>query len=716
MRSRSCLCAVIGLASFVSACGGGGESVAPPPTPAAIVAVGGNQQTGPAGGTLVQPLGVRVTSASGTGIEGVAVAFVTAANSGSVSASSVTTNADGFASTTWKLGTTAGADIDTVRASVSVLGAGVVFTATVTAGPAASLTSLSGDSQTGPPGQRLPQSLVVVARDQYGNPRSHVDVVWSVASGGGSISHTRSTTGVDGITSVGWTLGSAGPNTAQATVAGLAGSPVSFVASLSVVPSQLSTVSGNNQTAAPGQLLAQPLVVALRTQAGVAVGGVDVIWAVTSGGGTLSHTTTITGPDGRSSVLWTLGPTDGAQGVAARVEGSMGSPVSFAATASASGAATVEKVSGDHQTGRPGEELANPLVLRVRDAAGRPVPGLAVTWVIGSGNGSLEPDNVTTDSQGHASSRLTLGTAGPTTIVATVIGGAITGSPITFTATAVATTTLDIELRFLVTPTTLQRQAFAAAEARWEGIIAGDLADLPLSKAAGSCGDNSPAINEWVDDLLILVSFEEMDGPDGTLAAAGPCSIRTANGLPILGVMQFDVTDIASVEAAGALSDVILHEMGHVLGIGTLWEYHRLLSGASLSGGTDPYFTGLGAIAAFNDVGGATYVGGQKVPVENIGGAGTADGHWRESVMGDELMTGFVSLSEPMPNPLSVITIQSLADQGYSINAARADPYTLLSALRADRRGASLALGDDRLRISIEVVDATGRVTRVVQP
>ena len=45
--------------------------------------------------------------------------------------------------------------------------------------------------------------------------------------------------------------------------------------------------------------------------------------------------------------------------------------------------------------------------------------------------------------------------------------------------------------------------------------------------------------------------------------------------------MQFDSADLASMEASGSLYGVILHEMGHVLGIGTSWAYRGLLTGAS---------------------------------------------------------------------------------------------------------------------------------------
>ncbi|MGH9893863.1 MAG: leishmanolysin-related zinc metalloendopeptidase, partial [bacterium] len=242
-----------------------------------------------------------------------------------------------------------------------------------------------------------------------------------------------------------------------------------------------------------------------------------------------------------------------------------------------------------------------------------------------------------------------------------------------------------------------------------------DLTNIPLNAPAGTCGDRSPAINETIDDVLILAVVEEIDGPRGTLAQAGPCYIRTAGQLPILGLMRFDAADLADIESVGALSDVILHEMGHVLGFGTVWHLQGLLAEPAQDGGPDPHFTGNQAIAAFDAVGGTDYTG-NKVPVEDQGGPATADSHWRESVMGNELMTGFVSLNQPANNPLSLVTVASMADQGYLVNSSAADSYSLIVGLRAGPIGPRLQLGDDRLRVPFRLVDSAGRVVRIVRP
>ena len=96
---------------------------------------------------------------------------------------------------------------------------------------------------------------------------------------------------------------------------------------------------------------------------------------------------------------------------------------------------TLEKLSGDEQTGPVSEALPDPLVVRVLDQTGRPIAGVSVTWVA-QGGGSVSPETVPTDAAGLASVVRVLGeTAGEQTTTAEVSG--LQGSPATFTSTAV---------------------------------------------------------------------------------------------------------------------------------------------------------------------------------------------------------------------------------------------------------------------------------------
>lgn len=210
----------------------------------------------------------------------------------------------------------------------------------------------------------------------------------------------------------------------------------------------------------------------------------------------------------------------------------------------------------------------------------------------------------------------------------------------------------DVEVRFIDNSMTASQQAlFSSAADRWSQIIIGDIADVVV-----------PGFG-WVDDVVIDASAPAIDGVGNILGQAGPSFVRTGSFLPARGTMSFDSADIVNMEASGQLFDVILHEMGHVLGIGTIWSNLGLITGA---GGANPQFTGINALNAYNAMFG---LAAASVPVENTGGPGTADAHWRETVFGNELMTGFIDAT----NPVSIVTVASLSDLGYAINMNASD-------------------------------------------
>jgi len=217
-----------------------------------------------------------------------------------------------------------------------------------------------------------------------------------------------------------------------------------------------------------------------------------------------------------------------------------------------------------------------------------------------------------------------------------------------------------IVVRFLGGLTPTQKNAFKAAAKRWTKVI---VSDVPSVLVGG----------EVIDDLLIEAQGVSIDGPGGILGQAGPTNLRPASAgvsafLPAKGIMSFDTADLAQMQADGSLLDVITHEMGHVIGIGTIWTHKTLLSGAN---GNNPKFTGTNAKKEYGILKGT---GPTAVPVENIGGAGTKNSHWRESVFKNELMSGFIAAPN---NPLSRMTAASLKDLGYMVNMSAAEAYAL---------------------------------------
>ena len=228
-----------------------------------------------------------------------------------------------------------------------------------------------------------------------------------------------------------------------------------------------------------------------------------------------------------------------------------------------------------------------------------------------------------------------------------------------------------IEVRFLGGLTADQQAAFTAAADRWTRMIVGD---LPSVVADG----------ETIDDVLILAQGTAIDGPGGVLGQAGPTVLRPASAgaaalLPAKGVMSFDTADLEQMAADGTLGDVITHEMGHVLGIGSIWQDKGLLRGAAT---TNPTFAGADAMAEYAALLGVS--GARQVPVENTGGIGTRGSHWRETVFRNELMSGFIDAAG---NPISRVTVASLADLGYQVDIDNAEPYALPNLLSLAESG-----------------------------
>ena len=288
-------------------------------------------------------------------------------------------------------------------------------------------------------------------------------------------------------------------------------------------------------------------------------------------------------------------------------------------------------------------------------------------------------------------------------------------------------TNFSIELAFINHGTPSQDSALIAAADRWMSIIQGDLGDVDFSStpvAANTCGEGvqNPEVSGTVDDLRIFIDIRPLDGPAGTLGQAGFCQMRTSSHLPVLGFMSFDSDDLGPIEQSGDFGALALHEMGHVLGVGTLWpDSDTLLVNPSLpsSPSADTHFRGAAAIAAFNAAGGTAYTGGEKVPVENQLEEGSADSHWRESVLENELMTPL--LQSGIANPLSAITTESLADLGYSVDSSGADAFTgtfsapaRLTAPDRSKSRRTISLQNDTYRGPVDVVDRSGRVTRTI--
>jgi hypothetical protein len=120
--------------------------------------------------------------------------------------------------------------------------------------------------------------------------------------------------------------------------------------------------------------------------------------------------------------------------------------------------------------------------------------------------------------------------------------------------------------------------------------------------------------------------------------------------------MEYDSADLDMLETQGDnLYRVIVHELAHVMGFGTLWTDNGVYTSGSYQ------FTGASAVAAYQSMS----PGAAFVPVENYGGDGTAGGHWELDAFPGELMTGWL-IESPADFSISDVTLASFTDIGYS--------------------------------------------------
>lgn len=213
-----------------------------------------------------------------------------------------------------------------------------------------------------------------------------------------------------------------------------------------------------------------------------------------------------------------------------------------------------------------------------------------------------------------------------------------------------------ISLKFSGSITNDRRALFQTAADQWDNIVQTAFPPVTVD-------------DETLDGLRIEASIDPIDGVQGVLGQAGPTVLLQGSELPAKGVMQFDSADVARLDSEGSLADVIIHEMGHVLGLGTLWSRFDFIAA---SGTNNPQFTGSASMAEYARL--LSVDDRRPVPIANTGGAGTREGHWRELVFGDELMTGFLSGTD---RPISRLTISSFSDMGYEVDLTKADAYVL---------------------------------------
>ncbi len=373
-------------------------------TPQKILKISGDNQTGKPGETLAYPLVVEVRDRHDEPLPEVQVTFTVTAGDGTLTMATTTTNKSGRAESVLTLGPSAGMNI----VSVSVSGTGELqfFSAEGLRTPHKIL-KISGDAQQGLPGAALTNPFVVEVQDETGAALEGIPVTFVVTAGGGMLDTQSIDTNSDGRAGNTLSLGdNPGTNTVRVTAEGVAQSEIFNAEGIRVVQ-ELSIISGNNQEGSPGETLPNPLVVEVKDQFDKPLRNVQVTFAVTDGKGKLTTTKTKTDRNGRAESTLTLGPNAGTNTVSVSASGIEQSEVF-----NAEGIRTPElilKTSGDSQEGPPGTTLTNPFVVEVQDKTGLPLEGIPVTFVVTTGDGSLNVTSTETTSNGRAESTLTLG-------------------------------------------------------------------------------------------------------------------------------------------------------------------------------------------------------------------------------------------------------------------------------------------------------------------
>lgn len=270
-------------------------------------------------------------------------------------------------------------------------------------------------------------------------------------------------------------------------------------------------------------------------------------------------------------------------------------------------------------------------------------------------------------------------TFSPTTLAPTL--QPVTGTPTAPTVpTPAPLSEFTIELSYTTETSSEITQIFTDAVNKWQEVIIGDVGNNLAVVAPGDCVCSCSSYPEtrvplgktW-DDVLIFVTVAPIDGSGGILGRAGPCRIDS-DWTVRAGIMQFDIADVQDLISEGTFEDVIRHEMAHVLGIGTMWEFGRGRNKRRWLSGNPLTYNQPGGLEGHELIGGTGYP-----IVEEDGGPGTARGHWDEQTYNNELLTGYLNFGE---NPLSSLTVHSLKDLGYVIDPTKAELFTIPTGRR----------------------------------
>lgn len=376
------------------------------PDPATIfilTKISGDGQSGAPSQQLALPLVVRVTNQLGVGISNTPVMFVPQNGGGMVESQPVLTNADGYALSSFLLGSSDGR-YSVIATSEKTGTSQIVFYADAVTPDTYSLLAVSGNGQTGEPGKQLALPFIVRVQNQKGIGTPDILVTFAPHNGGNMAEIQPVLTDADGQARAFFVLGeNEGAYSVSVTSDKTGGASVQFSASAVKPKIAISKSSGDEQTGTVGQALAAPCVVLAKDDLGRIVADVEIEFFVETGAGSIVDGSSVkkirTDTAGYASASWTLGTRAGVQHLYAKFEETT---LTFSASAGVGAPKRlINTTDGGPYTAGKSYEFA----CRLEDDYGNPCIGAQIAFTVESGNGNINGSKsaeLLTDDQGVA--------------------------------------------------------------------------------------------------------------------------------------------------------------------------------------------------------------------------------------------------------------------------------------------------------------------------
>ncbi len=173
----------------------------------------------------------------------------------------------------------------------------------------------------------------------------------------------------------------------------------------------------------------------------------------------------------------------------------------------------------------------------------------------------------------------------------------------------------------------------------------------------------------YPDSYYLAISFRVGNLPDPIVGRASRCLVRGRswgkdNNLPQVGHIVID--PVALDYGAFAFLDLITHEIGHIMGIGSSTRWDKFIELANDRCGRNMFFRASNARREYEE----EYGGSGWPPVDSSSRQlnGTACAHWREGMLPYEVMiSGNYGPGGLFMAPISGITVGALDDMGWRV-------------------------------------------------